>query len=282
MPSGGYATRAQFKKVQLDHLIDVILEADGDADDDYHHIANEYLARNVQDYINIKKDELDRMIITKTETNDPIDIPNTMKKCILVLKGFWSKWGDNTTQAWTSLSAENFDEYLLTGNGPQATYDPTTSTTATTSNVSAITRAIAAAMLAKPPPSCTDLFMKNKGGSDKIKSLKEPKHWNTWQCTFSSVAHSYNIMDITDPTYVPDPVDLDACTVFKLQQQHSFSLLVSIKESSTLPVVRKYSDPNATYYGDAQQLYQDLVAHYTQGLSGQQCLELLEKNLIDL
>ena len=115
------------------------------------------------------------MIVTKTETNDPIDIPNTMKKHILALKGFWSKWGDNTTQAWTSLSAENFDEYLLTGNGPQATYDPTTSTTATTSDISAITRAVAAAMLAKPPPSRTDLFMKNKGGSDEIKPLKEPE-----------------------------------------------------------------------------------------------------------
>ena len=55
MPSGGYATRAQFKRAQLDHLIDIILEADGDADDAYHRIANEYLARNVQVYINIKK-----------------------------------------------------------------------------------------------------------------------------------------------------------------------------------------------------------------------------------
>ena len=181
MLSGGYATRAQFKRAQLNHLIDVILEADGDADDAYCRIADEYLARNVEDYINIEKDELDTMIITKTESNDPIDIPNATKKCILALKGFWSEWGDNTTQAWTSLSAENFDEYFLTGNGPQATHDPATSTATTTSDISAITRAIAAAMLAKPPPSRTDLFIKNKGGSDEIKPLKEPKHWNTWQ-----------------------------------------------------------------------------------------------------
>ena len=238
MLSGGYTTRAQFKKAQLDHLIDVTLEADGDADDAYCDIADEYLARNVQDYIKIEKDELDTMVITKSESNDPIDIPNATKKCILALKGFWSKWGDNTTQAWTSLSAENFDEYLLTGNGPQATHDTQTSTTTTTSDVSAITRAIAAAMLAKPPPSHTDLFMKNKGGSDKIKHLKEPKHWNTWQQTFLSVTHSYNFTDNTDSTYVPDSIDADACTVFELQQKHAFSLLVSnVKESSALPVV---------------------------------------------
>ena len=77
-------------------------------------------------------------------------------------------------------------------------------------------------MLAKPPPSHTDLFMKNKGGSDEIKPLKEPKHWNTWQQTFLSVTHSYNFMDITDSTYVPDSVDADACTVFELQQKHAF------------------------------------------------------------
>ena len=192
---------------------------------------------------------------------DPIDIPNAMKKCILALNGFWSKWGDNTIQGWTSLSADNFDKYLLTGNGQQATHDtsipipiPASTSTATpTSDVTAITKAIAAAMLAKPPPSHTDLFMKNKGGSDKVKPLKGPKHWNTWQQTFLSVAHSYNFMDITDSTYVPDSVDADACTVFELQQKHAFSLLVSnVKESSTLPVVCKYSDPNATYTSDAQ------------------------------
>ena len=99
------------------------------------------------------------MIITKTGSTDPIDIPNAMKKHILALKGFWSKWGDNTTQAWTSLSADSFDEYLLTGNRPQATpgtsipllIPASTSTATTTSDVTAITKAIAAAMLAKPP-----------------------------------------------------------------------------------------------------------------------------------
>ena len=241
------------KKTQLDHLIDVILEANGDADYAYHHIANEYLARNVQDYINIKKDELDMMVITKTESTDLIDIPNATKKHILALKGFWSKWGDNTTQAWTSLSADNFDKYLLTGNGLQATPDTSfpvpvpasTSTTTTTSDVTAITKAIAAAMLAKPPPSHTDLFIKSKGGSDKVKPLKEHKHWNTWQQTFLFVTYSYNIMDITDSTDVPDSIDVDACTVFELQQKHAFSLLISsVKESSALPVVHKYSDPN--------------------------------------
>ena len=66
-------------------------------------------------------------------------------------------------------------------------------------------------------------------------------------------------------------MDTDGCTVFNLQQKHAFGILVSsVKESSALPVICKYSDPNAQDYGDAQMLYSDLVSHYTQGLTGKQ------------
>ena len=78
-------------------------------------------------------------------------------------------------------------------------------------------------------------------------------------------------MDITDPMYVHDPSDDDACTLFDAQHKHAFGILVSsIKESSILPTLHKYSDPNVPDYGDAQMLYTNLVAHYTQGLSGRQ------------
>ena len=71
--------------------------------------------------------------------------------------------------------------------------------------------------------------------------------------------------------------------VFGLQQKHAFGILmVNIKESSALPVVYRYSDPNASNYGNAQLLYQDLVAHYTQGLTGRQCLEIVEREIDDL
>ena len=82
---------------------------------------------------------------------------------------------------------------------------------------------------------------------------------------------------------MPDRLDIDACTVFDLQQKHAFGLLVfNIKESSVLPIIRKYSDPNATNYGDAQLLYDDLVSHFTKGLSGCQRLEIIEREIDDL
>ena len=125
--------------------------------------------------------------------------------------------------------------------------------------------------------------MKNKGCGDDVKPLKEAKQWNAWHQTFLSVAHSHDFMDITDPTYVPDPSDDDACTLFDAQQKHAFGILVSsIKESSILPTLRKYSDPNVLDYGDAQMLYTDLVAHYTQGLSGRQRIEVIKHELDEI
>ena len=104
-------------------------------------------------------------------------------------------------------------------------------------DVTTITNAISTALLAKPPPSHVDLFMKNKGGGGDVKPLKEPKQWNTWQRTFLSVAHSYDFMDITDVSYLPDPLDHDEVNMFELKQKHGFTLLVAnVKEPSVLPI----------------------------------------------
>ena len=283
MSTGGSITRAQFKKTQLDHLIDVILEADGDPDDPARRIADDYPTNNVQDYTNLTRSELDNMVLTKSGSTDPVVIPNALKKRILSLKGFWQCWGDNTTKDWTVLSLDDFEEYLVTDTGPQVSAAAAPTAASTPIDVTAITNAVSTAMLAKPPASRTELFMKNKGGGDDVKPLKEAKQWNTWQRTFLSVAHAYDFKDVTDPTYIPDPSDSDATTVFDLQQKHAFGILISnIKESSALPLVRRFSDANVPDYGDAQMLYHSLVAHYTQGLTGRQRIEIIERELDEL
>ena len=280
MSSGGSTTRAAFKKAQLDHVIDIILEADGDPHHVFRRIAEFYPVDNVQDYVNIDKNELDIMNLTKSTSNEPLTITHFMKKRILSLKGFWQCWGDNTTMDWTTLSLRNFEEYLVTDSGQFTTSTTTTPTVAATApvNVPAITNAVTTAMLAREPTSRTDMFIKNKGGADDVIPLKEPKQWNTWQRTFLSIAHAYDFKDITNISYAPDPIDTDACTVFELQKKYTFGILVTtIKESSALPIVRKYSD-NC----DAQLLYDDLVSHYTKGLTGSQRLEIIERELDEL
>ena len=81
----------------------------------------------------------------------------------------------------------------------------------------------------------------------------------------------------------PIPSHDDACALFDPQQKHGFGILVSsIKESSILLTLHKYSDPNMTDNGEAQMLYTDLVAHYTQGLSGKKCIEVIECELDEI
>ena len=90
-------------------------------------------------------------------------------------------------------------------------------------------------------------------------------------------------MDITDISYSPDSLDHDEVNVFELKQKHAFTILVAnVKEPSVLLIVHKYADSNATHYGNSQLLYYDIVAHYTQRLTGRQCLEIIEKELDDL
>ena len=124
------------------------------------------------------------MILTKSMTTDTVTISNAMKKRILSLKGFWQAWGDNTTKSWMSLTVDNFEEYLCTDSGPQLSVPAKAAPVATTPSapdVTAIANTVSAAMLAKPPTSWTDIFMKNMGGGDELKALKEARQWNTWQ-----------------------------------------------------------------------------------------------------
>ena len=184
MSTSGSMTRTAFKKTQLDHVIDVILETAGDPDHAYRRIADQYPTDNVEDYMNLDRSELNTMILTKSTTTDTVTISNAMKKRILSLKGFWQTWGDNTTKSWTSLTVDNFEEYLRTDSGPQLPVPATTARATSTPSgpdVTAITNAVSAAMLAKPSASRTDIFMKNKGGGDELKPLKEARQWNTWQ-----------------------------------------------------------------------------------------------------
>ena len=78
----------------IDHLIDVTLEAGGDVDHAARRIADDYPTDNVQEYMNIERSELDNMNLTKSLSNDPVNISNPLKKRILSLKGFWKCWGD--------------------------------------------------------------------------------------------------------------------------------------------------------------------------------------------
>ena len=65
MSTGGSMTHALFKKVQLDHVLDSILEGGGNPDDVYHCVTATYPTKNIHDFINLDCSELDTMSLKK-------------------------------------------------------------------------------------------------------------------------------------------------------------------------------------------------------------------------
>ena len=133
--------------------------------------------------------DLSALTLTKSNNIDGLTLPSALKRKILSTKGFSQNWGEHSTRDWTVLSLDDLEDYLVTDSRPNASLQTTTAPT-TAMDAMAISNAVSAAMLAKPPTSRVDLFMKNTGGEDDVKPLKEPKQWNTWQWTFLSVVHS--------------------------------------------------------------------------------------------
>ena len=108
------------------------------------------------------------MQLTKSTSTDAITISNAMKKHVLSLKRFWQSWGDNTTNLWTPLTVDNFEEYLCTDSGPRVLFLDQCFLQQYLLISPVITKAVLAAMLVKLPASHAVMFQKNKGGGDDV------------------------------------------------------------------------------------------------------------------
>ena len=141
-----------------------------------------------------------------------------------------------------ALMADHFEKYLLSDSGPQmkptgSIMHPTVSTA--TIDVTAITNAIPAATLSKPPALKTDIFMK---------LLNEAKQWNTWQCNFLSLAHSDEFKNATDEHFRTDPYGgkkdsnkgvRRAKVVWVARMDHITTLISTATIPSLLPIMNK-------------------------------------------
>ena len=81
------------QEIQLDHLIDVTLDAGGHPDHAARRVADLYPTDNVQDYINMTEMDLSAMTLTKSNNTDALTLPSALKRRILSTKGFWQNWG---------------------------------------------------------------------------------------------------------------------------------------------------------------------------------------------
>ena len=285
------------RRAQLDHLLDDILEAHTDNDHPIRLIATAQGAVSVTDMINITDVDLNLMTL-QDSSNAPVSITNAIKNRILSLPDFYIHYVNKSTNDWTTLTAIDFDTFMLTGTGPYTptptATTPTSGGTSTTTIDSATLAAIAAAVgtattsavtsAPRHTPDPLETFLKNKGNVEDYKPLREAKFWNVWHRAFIATVHAQGLEDMVDPTFIPPTRGAAGYDVWQAKQKHAFAILSStLLESGSQQIVRRYSDQSdPTTFGDAQSIYQDLVLHFTGGVAAATTLESLEREIDQL
>ena len=272
------------RRAQLDHLLDDILEAYSDKDHPIRLIATAHGAVF----------DLNSMTL-QDSSNAPVSITNAIKNRILCLPDFYIHYVDKSTNDWTTLTATDFDTFMLTGTGPYTSTPtataPTSGGTSTTTIDSASLAAIAAAIgtattsavtsAPRHTPDPVETFLKNKGNVEDYKPLREAKFWNVWHRAFIATAHAQGLENMVNPTFVPPTVGAVGYDVWQAKQKHAFAILSStLLESGSQQIVHRYSDQSdPTTFGDAQSIYRDLVLHFTGGVAAATTLESLEREI---
>jgi hypothetical protein len=86
-----------------------------------------------------------------------------------------------------------------------------------------------------------------------------------------------------DPSYVPDPLDTDECKLFDLQQRWMYSVFTKVLvEGCASDILRNYSIPGSSDFGDAQQVYSNLLDHFEDGNMACVSAQALEQQLTSM
>ena len=184
-------TRATARKAQLDHLLDNILEAQGDDDHVIRLIAKAQGVVSVSDFVNISESDLQNMSLYDSN-GDGVPIPGAITNKILNLSEFFIHYIDKHTHDWTAHKEFDLETFMLTGTGPLTPTNPASGPSVTpvastidTATIQAIAAAVGGATtsaISRAPKTADplDTFLKNKGTSEAYKPFREAKYWNQW------------------------------------------------------------------------------------------------------
>ena len=108
------ATRATARKAKLDHLLDNILEAQGDNDHVIRLIAKAQGVVSVSDFVNISESDLQNISLYDSNGDGKI----------LNLSEFFIHYVDKHTHDWTAHNEFDLETFMLTGTGPLTPPNP--------------------------------------------------------------------------------------------------------------------------------------------------------------
>ncbi len=123
----------------------------------------------------------------------------------------------------------------------------------------------------------------DKGGRRSVSdysTFSNKEQWSKWNRQMIGQAFDHKCETILNPQYVPDPNDPDAMALFDSQQRFMYSVFSKVlTESKAADILRKYSNPKDTNFGDAQSIYADLLDHYEGGAQGRATISSIETKL---
>ena len=177
------STHAAARKAQLDHLLDMILEVQGNSDHVVCLIANAQGATSAADVANISEADLQKMTL-KDSSGTNVHIPGATMNKILNLSDFFIHYVDKHTHDWTPHNEFDLETFMLTSTGPLTPATALSSCPAPTidhamiqSIAEAVSRVTTTAIM-NAPKSVDRLktFLKHKGTSEAYKPLWEAKY----------------------------------------------------------------------------------------------------------
>ena len=244
-------TQVTARKAQLDHLLDNILEAQGNDDHVIRLIAKAQGVASVSDFVNILESDLQNMSL-QDSNGDGVPIPGAIVNKILNLPDFFIHYVDKHTHDLTAHNEFDLETFMLTGTGPLT---PTSSVpgppvapaapTIDTATIQAITAAIGGATtstISHAPKKADplDTFLKNKGTSEGYKPFCEAKYWNQWHCAFVAIATSQGLEDVLNPMFSLGTTATAAdFALWNVKQKHAYAILSScLLESGSQQIVQ--------------------------------------------
>ena len=116
-----------------------------------------------------------------------------------------------------------------------------------------------------PRPTPAENFTRGiKKDKDHYMDLKDEKNFDNFRRNVESTAHTHGTFNVLDPTYVPNPADVDAVALFRAEKNFMYTVFEkTLKTDKGASLVRQFEVDR-----DAQGIWRDLLAHQLTSTAG--------------
>ena len=261
------ATRATHSKA-LKHFVDVILGAGGDGDNPAALFVTASAVTSPNELMILDADDIDALAPLKDSKGDTQSLPLIVKKKILKMQHVYHNLdvADQVVDFWLTINNTEFEDLMIK---PARVLGVTSGSVPSTGGTTTTTKHTPA-----------EEFKKGSRRSlSDYQVFRDRKHWGKFQRSLIAIGNDHGIENVLDPAYRPGTAE--EIDLFDSVKKFAFSVFSHVlQEPTSVRILRKYSTPGSTDFGDSQKLYDDLVKAMTTGASGKSTLKKVEGDLV--